>query len=117
MMLGWPLGCLVGSVVVFLEGVHLVGAVVGVPVVWWLLLVCLLELVRGCLVGVVVEVPGAWWLLLVCLLELVRGCLMGVVVGVLWPGCEGGWVGEDMVCLVGVCRLGCDWFVLGLRYG
>ena len=65
MMLWWPLGCLMGYVVGFLEGVHLVGAVVGVP--------------------------GVWCLLLVCLLELVRGCLMGVVVGVLWPGCEGGW--------------------------
>ena len=90
-----------GSVVVFLE------------VVWWVLLVCFLALVRGCLVGVVVGIPVVWWLLLVCLLELVRGFLVSVVVEVLWSGCEGGWVGEDMVWQVGVCHLGLTGLCLG----
>ena len=57
-------------------------------VVWWVLLVCFLELVRGCLVVVVVGIPVVWWLVLVCLLELVRGFLMSGVVGVLLPGWE-----------------------------
>ena len=71
----------------------------------------------GCLVGAVVGLPRLWCLLLVWLLELERGCLMGAVVGVLWPGCEGGGLDDDRVCLVGECCLGCNWFVLGLRCG